>query len=75
MNQQIKQAASAGVRSCRVCQAQFIGHGVLCQTHVAELVAQNAQANAEANAGLDSRVKAQQEGRHARPRTEWHECV
>ncbi len=75
MSQQIKQAPSSGIRVCRVCQTEYIGNGSLCPTHVAELAAQNAQANAEANAVLDAHIKAQQAERHARPRTEWNECV
>jgi hypothetical protein len=70
-----KHALTAGVRVCRVCKAEYVGHGALCPTHLAELAVQNAQANAEANATLDARIKAQQAERHARPRTEWHECV
>lgn len=75
MNQQIKQTLSAGIRVCRVCQAEYIGHGALCPTHVAELAAQNAQANVDANAVLNAHIKAQLAERHARPRTEWSECV
>jgi hypothetical protein len=70
-----KHALTAGIRMCRVCNAEYVGFGALCPTHLAELAAQNAQANAEANAVLESRIKAQKAERHARPRTEWHECV
>jgi len=75
MNQQINLIPGAGIRTCRVCKAQFVGHGALCPTHAAELAAQIAQANIAASAVLQTRTSAQQAERRARPRSEWRERV
>ena len=75
MQKQLLTQLTAGVRKCRVCQADFIGHGTLCPTHAAELAAQIAQANAESEAITEARIEAQQAERKARRRTELVEAV
>ena len=75
MDKPITQVPNPGLRVCRVCQVQYVGHGALCPTHAAEVAAQNALTNAALAAALETRLSAQQTERRARRRSEWRECV
>ena len=75
MQKQLINELGAGIRRCRVCQAEFIGRGALCPIHAAELAEQQRIAAQKANASLDMRIAKQRAERQARARREWVEAV
>jgi hypothetical protein len=60
---------------CRVCGAQFFGHGVLCPECATTQAQERAAEIGRANVMMDARIAADPAARRTRPRTQWREVV
>ena len=60
---------------CRVCGAQFFGHGVFCPDWATTEARERAAEIVIATAAMDARIAADPAARRTRPRTQWREVV
>lgn len=75
MDKQLMHELAEGLRRCRVCGAEYIGLGALCNTHALELIAKQKAENIELERKMLEHVAKQRAERRARRRVEWAEAV
>lgn len=75
MNKQVMNELTAGIRLCRVCGAEYIGHGALCETHQAEYLAKQKAEAIEIEKRFKARLAQQSAARRAQRRQEWQEAI